>query len=325
MQKEPGTLLANCVSHSRLISSHQKQENNKMATIYKRGKYYWVSYKDRNGRRIQESTKLGDKAAAVCIKKHYDAVEKSYCLVGTPLQQAIRFSDWFNEYIQLREHRRAKKTIANDKLAYNSLLKYLNGDKYLNEIKENDIDQWYNELLKVKATATANCRLRHIHAFFNQAVKKKYIHESPCNNIDKAKETLNKVRVLSEPEVQILLACMTPAWQNLVKVALYTGARAGEICQFKKKDVDLVQQTITVSSSPTNPTKSKKFRVVPFPRASLDFFCEIMELHKKRYLLLNNKGDPWLVDWVTHGFAKFSKNLVLNALFMICVEHMGHG
>ncbi len=114
-------------------------------------------------------------------------------------------------------------------------MKYLNGDKYLNEIKENDIDQWYNQLLVEKATSTANCFLRHINTSFNQAVKKKYIHESPCNNIDKAKETLNKVRVLSEPEVQILLACMTQPWQNLVKVALYTGARAGEICQFKNK------------------------------------------------------------------------------------------
>ncbi len=342
MQKEQDTLLANFASHSPLISSHQKQENNKMATIYKRGKYYWVSYKDRNGRRIQESTKLGDKAAAVCIKKHYDAVEKSYCLVGTPLQQAIRFSDWFNEYIQLREHRRAKKTIANDKLAYNSLLKYLNGDKYLNEIKENDIDQWYNELLKEKAIATANCFLRHINTLFNQAVKKKYIHQSPCHNIDKARETINKVRALSEAEVQILLACMPPVWQNLVKVALYTGARAGEICQFKKKDVDLVQQTITVSSSSTNPTKSKKFRVVPFPRASMDFFRQIMKLHRKEYLLLNNKDAPWLVDWISHGFTKFSQKsgvkctfhdlrrtygawLIMNGADLVTVqENLGH-
>ncbi len=110
-----------------------------MATIYKRGKYYWVSYKDRNGRRIQESTKLGDKAAAMCIKKHYDAVEKSYCLVGTPLQQAIKFSDWFGQYVRLRENRLAKKTLAADREAYKSLCAYLTKDKFLNEITTSDI------------------------------------------------------------------------------------------------------------------------------------------------------------------------------------------
>ncbi len=161
-----------------------------MATIYKRGKYYWVAYKDRNGRRIQESTKLTDQKAAMCIKRHYDAVEKSYALVGTPLQRAIKFSDWFQEYLRFRENRRAKKTIHTDQLSYNSLFSFLGSDQYLDKIKENHIEQWYSHLLKKNSTATANCYFRHIRTCFNTAVKKNYIHKSPCADISLAKESI---------------------------------------------------------------------------------------------------------------------------------------
>lgn len=96
------------------------------------------------------------------------------------------------------------------------------------------------------------------------------------------------------------------AWP-LVKVSLYTGARAGELTRLKKNDVDLKQQTVTITSVPENPTKSKKFRVVPLPVASLDVFKEILSLHQSNYLLLNKKGNPWNVDWISHGFTKYSK------------------
>ncbi len=312
-----------------------------MATIYKRGKYYWVAYKDRTGRRVQKSTKLSDKTAATVIKKHYDAVEKSYQLLGTPLQQAIKFSDWFDEYMRLREYRRAKKTLSGDREAYKSLCEYLIDDRYLNDIMTSDVENWYTHLLTNKATGTANCRLRHIKTMFNMAVKKNYIHKSPCD-IEKARETVNKVRSLTQSEVQILLGCMPAVWQDLIKVALYTGARAGELGRLKKKDIDLELQSITISSNPTNPTKSRKFRVIPLPQVSIDFFKKIIEQHKKEYLLLNNKGNPWQSDWITHGFPKYSKKsgvlctfhdlrrtygawLVINGADLVTVqENLGH-
>lgn len=285
-----------------------------MATIYKRGKFWWISYKDRTGRRVQTSTKLSDKTSAMVIKKHYDTVEKSYALAGTPLQHAIRLSDWYNEYIRLRENRRAKKTIANDHFAYNSLKKYLQDDKYLTDIKENDIENWYNYLLKNNSVATANCYFRHVKACFNTAVKKEYLDKSACK-IELAKETTTKIKSLSQEDVQKLLFVMPPAWKILIKVALYTGARAGEICRLKKQDVDLIQQTVTITSEPEHPTKSRKFRVVPIPEFSINFFKEIIELNKKDYLIINSKNGEWKVDRITHGFTKFCKSIGLHYTF----------
>ncbi|MBF0227981.1 MAG: tyrosine-type recombinase/integrase [Desulfamplus sp.] len=285
-----------------------------MATIYKRGKFWWVSYKDRTGRRISKSTKLTDKTSANVIKKHYDTVEKSYSFTGTPLQHSIKFSDWFNEYMQLRENRLSEKTLINDKLAYNSLKSYLKNDKYLNDIKEGDVENWYNYLLKNNSVATANSYLRHIKSCFNTAVKKEYLIKSVCN-IKHAKETINKITSLTQEEVKKLLSIMPIGWQNLVKVALFTGARAGEICRLKKKDVDLNQQTITIASTPNDPTKSKKFRVVPLPDHSISFFQQLINSHQKQNLLVNAKNEQWRVDWITHGFTRYAKKAGIDCTF----------
>ncbi|SLM27839.1 hypothetical protein MTBBW1_1150012 [Desulfamplus magnetovallimortis] len=287
-----------------------------MATIYKRGKFWWVAYKDRNGRRIQESTKLGDKAAAMCIKKHYDAVEKSYALTGTPLQRAIKFSDCFNEYINLRKLRRAHKTITNDKLAFKSFSDFMgNRDIFINEVSKDQIERWYNYLLKEKAAATANCRLRHLNTFFNTALKKQYIVTSPCCNIAKTRDNISKIRTLTREEVQTLLECMPETWQDLTKLALYTGVRASEVCRLEKKDIDFDLQAITVTSTPDNPTKSRKFRNVPLPAASIVFFQSLLKKYDGKMLLLNNKGNPWKKDWVAHGFKKYSVLSGVNCVF----------
>lgn len=286
-----------------------------MSTIYKRGQYWWISYKDRTGRRITQSTKLTDKTSATVIKKHYDTVEKSYCLKGTPLQHSISLNSYYKEYKNGRVNKHPKTTIGNDELSFKSLQTFLKVDRYLNDIKESDLENWYNYLLKTKATATANCRLRHIKTFFNQAVKKHYLIVSPCEGITPIKETTRKIRTLTQSEVELLLASAPIDWQHLIKTALYTGARSGEICRLKKQDIDLQNHTMTITSTPKNPTKSKKFRVVPLPDHSINFFTELVSFYPTNYLLLNNKHTQWTNDWIAHGFVKYSKKSGVNCVF----------
>ncbi len=108
---------------------------------------------------------------------------------------------------------------------------------------------------------------------------------------------------------------MPIVWQNLIKTAIYTGARAGEICRLNKNDIDLELQTVTIHSYKKIPTKSKKFRVVPLPAVSITFFESLFELNKKPLLLLNSKQNQWRVDSIAHGFKKYSKQAGLDYTF----------
>ena len=278
-----------------------------MATIYKRGKYWWVAFRNASGRRVQKSLKVGDEKAAKILKKHYEALEKAAFLKGTPLQQDILVGEWVREYRERRKARVAGRTIARDFQAIDSMRQAIKR-RYLNRITKKDIDLWYNGVLGTRSPATANCLLRHLKVFFNAAVDDGYLPSTPCKHIKPVREVKKFIRVLTQEEVKAILAVMPPPWADLVRVALNTGARLGEICRLKVKDVDLLRKDpcITIRSTQKNPTKSKKARVVPLPYRSLPFFQQLTgEKDPEAYLLLSPSNTPWQPTWITHRFKRF--------------------
>ncbi|MFP4309852.1 MAG: tyrosine-type recombinase/integrase [Desulfococcaceae bacterium] len=285
-----------------------------MATIYKRGRIWWVAYKDRNGRRKQESTGLGDRKAAEALKRHYGALEKSYCLEGTPLQTPLRLSGWRKEYADRRSGRVAKKTLARDRNALDSLQAVV-GDPYLSDVGPADIERWYSAVLKTRTTATANCLYRHLKTFFSTAVKEKFIRETPCA-LRPVRETSRVIRVLSEAEAEKILSGLPPHWRNIAAAALYTGARAGELCRMEIADVDLSRPAVTIRSTPENPTKNRQSRVVPLPLGSVDFFSGLMEGRRPRSpLLVNASETAWNVMWLAKGFTKWMRRIGVSCSF----------
>ena len=310
-----------------------------MATKYKRGKIWHVSWTDkRTGRRIRESTGLTDKESAERLRRHYEAEEKAFRLHGTPLQRPIRFDDFRAEYLLIRTNRKAFKTLEADRNALNSLQKAI-GNPYLDRITVADMEKWYDSILSTRSVATANTYFRHIRTFFNSAVGKKYLSESPCK-IDLAQEPESQIRILSENEVARLLDIMPNAWQNITRIALYTGARLSELIRLKKSDVDLLRGCVTIHSTNDNPTKTKRFRVIPVPDVSLDLFRELRSGSDP--LLKTANGHAWKRDWVSHGFVRYAKKariecsfhdlrktygawLVMNGADLVTVkENMGH-
>lgn len=288
-----------------------------MATIYKRGRIYWIAYRDRNGRRVQTSTKQTDERAARVLKRHYDAVEKSYQLHGTPLQSAIRFSTWRAEYQQRRTGRVARKTLDRDRQALDSLQAFLGGDRYLNQIAHADIERWYSNVLQNRAVATANCLYRHVKTFFRAAAADRYLAESPCQ-VRQVREVERVVRVLTKAEVGRLLSTIPAPWASAARVALYTGARAGEICRLRVMDIglDACPAVATIHSTTDNPTKSRKFRVVPIPDKSVPFFQDITTGRPPGdHLLLNASGAPWRVMWLAKGFSRWARRADVDCSF----------
>ena len=284
-----------------------------MATIYKREKYYWIAYRERNGKRIQKSTKQTDRAAANILKKHYDMLEKSYHLSGTPLQSAVKISDYLQEYLELRKNRVSEKTAARDRQAVQSLMN-TTGDIYITRIGTEHIEKWLSEVLKTRQPTTANCLLRHCKAFFNHAMKLNYIKENPAKEIKAIREQEKAVRILTQSEVTDILKTMPEDWQNLIRVALVTGARAGELCRLRKEDVNTDGGYIIIRSTRENPTKNKKSRIVPIPDNSIDLFLKLTGI-ADRFLLTDTNGSAWTVDRISKNFKIYSKKAKINCTF----------
>jgi len=288
-----------------------------MATIYKRGKYWWVAYKDKSGRRVQKSLKVTDGKDAKIGLKHYKAIEKANYLDGTPLQLPILFDEWVEEYQNRRKNRVSPATIKKENIAIRSFGTHVKR-RELNQVTNKDIEDWYSACLDSKAVATANCLLRHLKVFFQYAVNDHYLYVSPCQNVKPVKETVKKVRVLSRDEVETLLAVLPNSWRDLIKTALYTGARCGEVCRLKIKDIDLVsnEPNVTIESTNANPTKSKKFRVVPLPKASLPLFNRLIQNKRpNNHLLSNPSGNPWKTAWIRRRFKKYCDSAKIDCTF----------
>lgn len=285
-----------------------------MASIYKRNKIYWIAYKDRFGKRIIESTKLTDKEAAQRLKRHYSALEQSYKLYGTPLQGDIMLSDWQIEFQRYRADRVSRATANRDRQAINSFIER-SGDDFLSRISQTEIEIWFSEILKSHAAAGANCLLRHLKIFFNAAVRMNFISESPAKDVKPVRENIPAPRILSQEEVGALIGVCPVPWAKLIRAALYTGGRSGELCRLHCSDFNPDIPGVVFQSEPENPTKSKRYRIVPVPDHSVEFFRTLVSESGSGVMLRTASGGAWKVQHITHGFVAWTKRAGVDCTF----------
>jgi integrase len=109
----------------------------------------------------------------------------------------------------------------------------------------------------------------------------------PFEGVDSA-----RVRYLTMEEVKRLLAACSPAFQQLVRGALETGARYGELCSLLVSDFGSNSGTVGVSQS-----KSNKPRHVVLTEQGSAFFASITrDRSRDEVMFLKDDGQPWLRD-----------------------------
>lgn len=283
-----------------------------MATLYKRGNVWWIGYKENNQMKYI-STKQTDKENAKRLLKHYEAIEKADYLIGTPLHR-ITLAQWRDKYLELRKTTISKATYHKDILAIKSLLTVFSETTQLENVK--DLRNWYVKYSENHAVASANSYFRHLKIFFNAAIKAGHIKDNPCKSIKPHRENESIGKTLNRQEINKILDYFNdkPAWLNLIKTALYIGARSGELCRLTVKDIDLENRTVLIRSETNNPTKNHKTRIVPIPIAAIVFFKELVR-NKKDLLLLNSSNEQWQVDWISHGFKEHMDKLEISCTF----------
>lgn len=293
-----------------------------MASIYKRGRYWWVSWLDQ-GRRRAQSLKVGDKKEAKNLLKFYESRENSGFLRGTPIPAAIGIREWGEEYRRRRVGRVSPNTIKKDKAAWDSLIASTGFALDLRDLTRSHLEVWYSGLLEGgRAVATANALLRHVRACLQSAVDSDYLHRSPATGIKPGREVKEPIRILSTDEVSALLesidADQHTAWGDLVRMGLYTGARLGELTRLEVQDFDPGCRSVVIRSTSASPTKSGKSRTVPLPSAGLPFFHRLISSavdDGRSLLLVNPSGDPWAVCWVSRAFTKIAKGAGVDCTF----------
>lgn len=159
-----------------------------------------------------------------------------------------------------------KKSFYYDVLICRVLVEKFKG-KTLRQITSPVIENFKQEMLAAKtkhglkrSPATVNRHLSVLSKIFSLAVDAEIVESNPCRRVRNFQLNNQRVRVLSSEEETKLFSALgeNELVKNIVRVALHTGMRRGEIFNLKWFDLDFNRNLIQIRES-----KSGKKRLVP--------------------------------------------------------------
>jgi integrase len=269
------------------------RESEPQMGVYKRGNVYWIDYYDPNRKRVQESSESSNRRDA----EAFLAIRKSEILRGVYKQPVkISLGEFGERYM---EHAKAnKRSWLRDEQMLNHLCEFFGKEKLLTEIAPMQIEAYKIQRQGKIADSTVNRELALFKRMFNLAITwDLYFGLNPVRKVRFFREFNNRLRVLSPEEEEKLLQNAIPYLQDLIRFALNTGLRTGEIFSLRWSHVDLQRGILSVFAS-----KTQTIREVPI-NSEARKVLEAWKLNQKNEILFYNPqtGKPF-VDLKT-GFA----------------------
>jgi integrase len=198
------------------------------------------------------------------------------------------------------------------------ILKGVFGSSCLEEIDSLAVERLKVGRLKEGVSkARVNRNLALLKKMFNLAIDWGYAKENPVRRVKLFSEKDNlKERILTEEEEKSLLEAASAHLKPIVKTALHTGMRRGEILGLEWDQVDLGKRMIRVTR-----TKSGKSRFIPIN----DLLFEELEILKKtnglsKNVFLNPEGKGPLAD-VKTAFKAASRRAGIKGLRFHDLRH----
>ncbi|WP_443092491.1 tyrosine-type recombinase/integrase [Basfia succiniciproducens] len=237
-----------------------------MSTIRKRGdKYRCEVYK--NG--VRRSKTFRTKAEAVLWGAEE---ERKIELQAEGKQPETLFSEVIERYIN--EVTITKRGARNERLRLNRFLKHPIANKYISDVRREDIEDWIQERLKTVTGASVRRELTTIRHMFTIAIERwRYIEKSPMVGVRVPEGNKPRTQRFSEDDIQaILFASSYPERIDTARArtgaamlfAIETAMRAGEICNLTWEYVNFEKR---IAHLPM--TKNGTSRDVPLSKAAI--------------------------------------------------------
>jgi integrase len=157
----------------------------------------------------------------------------------------------------------------------------LYGSRLLRSITPEDVETFYLSRIRDVAAGTMTITHHHLKAMFNQAVEAGLLAKNPMKKVAVPKGESDPRKPLEKRHIKALLdyAKDKPFLGRMVRLALHTGMRRGEMCALKWSDVDLENGIIHVSRTVVRvgnteyekkPKTKKSIRSIRIPKALVE-------------------------------------------------------
>ena len=232
--------------------------------IYKRGRIWWIDFYDQRRNRVQESSQSSNRREAekLLSLRQADVMRGNY-----QLPCKITLDEFGRKYL---EYAKANKRSWERDVPMLSHFKGFFGNRLLSEIAPADMEGYKNYRCTLVKKSTVNRELTLMKRLFNLAsVWDLFNGKNPVCRVRFFHEDNIRLRTLSLDEETRLLFHAAPYLQDLIRFALHTGMRIGEIFSLCWNDVDLAQGIISVRAQKTGNTR--KVPINDVTRRILDF------------------------------------------------------
>lgn len=122
------------------------------------------------------------------------------------------------------------------------------GDIEIGQLSPGMVRTWHTQLAQ-RHQSTAAKAYRLLRVMMNTAVTDELIVRNPCKIDGGGKETAAERPIATIEEVDALVEAMPERMKAMILLATWCQLRKGELCALRRKDIDLVQGTLTVAQS----------------------------------------------------------------------------
>lgn len=172
-------------------------------------------------------------------------------------------SSFFSDFLDRAPLSYSPKTVQSYSLAFRSFERIV-GNKRLKDVFPFDTEEFKGTRSKEVSAVSVNIELRTLKAAFNEAKRLKLIEENPFHGMKPVRVPDKEAAHLSEPEFVMLLRVIEDTdFKNLIKFAVFTMMRLGEITSLRWDAVDLQRREIHIRSNGEFTPKRGKARFVP--------------------------------------------------------------
>lgn len=218
--------------------------------------------------------------------------------------EPILFSKFMDQFLEYSKSNYRPGTVGIYERAQELFIEII-GDINLQQITPFHWDKYQSVRLQQVSPVTVNIELRTLSSVLNKAFRWKVIDRNPFASLSLCRVPEKNPEYISKEEFQLFYNAMGNDWyKDIVQFAVLTGMRRGEITNLKWKNIDLIEKTILVISSPTFRTKAGKKRIVPIHKRLMPILKRRFNHDPEKFVFTHG---TWKVkeSYVTHRFSDY--------------------
>jgi integrase len=242
---------------------------------------YMLDYQDESGKRRQISLGHSDKRKAERQRREKELEFRS----GIDELQGMKLGDFLKDSLMRTKGQVRASTLVETSGAMKDFIRCI-GDINILNVKHQDGEKFLRYCLdRGNSPGTAAKKLRHLKRLFQLALDRRQLEDNPLKQLRQPKIAKKKVHVYTEQECYRLIKAAQQyqqgessiQWTLLIRMALCTGMRRGELLNAIWRDIDFARRTIDVS--PKDSTKHTwEWHVKDTDRRTLPLTNEVIRI-----------------------------------------------